>query len=240
MNTPRRRALPIVVALLCAAAVPARAEMGPCIPDSHDGLRCGSGSGAARVIDGTVSPDKRFAFAWRTETGDTTDEMSSNEDTELVVVRLSDGAVLAKTASQYWDTGEMHVNRLQEQASWSPDTRLVVRAFQDRFDTPNLDLFAFDGKDALAGTVDLRKIIEPAVVKRLRTAVGASAEKYSFAVHGGGKINLGNNGLMRVSIMMWVPKEGPAKYYDVTVQIARGAGKPSARVVAIKPGKEWE
>lgn len=41
----------------------AQAEAGPCKPDQFNGLTCGEGPGAARVIAGTISPSKKMAFA---------------------------------------------------------------------------------------------------------------------------------------------------------------------------------
>ena len=55
-----------LVAAVLFTSPPAHADMGPCKPDKHDGLICGSGDGAARVIDDTTSPSKQLALAWRT------------------------------------------------------------------------------------------------------------------------------------------------------------------------------
>ena len=87
--------LVLLAALLGAGAMPARAETGPCRPDTHDGLICGSGAGAARVIDGTLSPDKRLAFAWRASKSPLSEIPDDNEEVELLLVRLAGGAILA-------------------------------------------------------------------------------------------------------------------------------------------------
>jgi hypothetical protein len=52
-------------AALLGACASAQAETGPCKPDAFEGVTCGDGPGAARVIAGTVSPSKQMAFAWR-------------------------------------------------------------------------------------------------------------------------------------------------------------------------------
>src|SRR3954466_5172363 len=153
-------------ALLLTAA-PARAGMGPCVPDTHDGLICGSGDGAARVIDDTLSPSKRFALAWRSPNAPPTAE-PADDKTELVLVRVSDGAILTATPTDYWDTGEMHVNRLQEQASWSPDSRLVIRVFQQRFDSTHVDVYAIGKNGEFAGALDLLKIMDRAIRARMK------------------------------------------------------------------------
>jgi hypothetical protein len=48
------------VAACTASSV--RAEIGPCKPDRFGGLTCGSGPEAARVIEDTISPDKRHGL----------------------------------------------------------------------------------------------------------------------------------------------------------------------------------
>ena len=68
--------------------------MGPCQPDKFDGLICGSGIGAARVIADTLSPSKRLALAWRSPKGAPTEVPSG--DTEILVVRVADGAIRRK------------------------------------------------------------------------------------------------------------------------------------------------
>jgi hypothetical protein len=52
---------PAVGFLVFAAFSPAKAETGPCLPAQDGSLLCGQGVGAARVVDGTVSPSKHFA-----------------------------------------------------------------------------------------------------------------------------------------------------------------------------------
>jgi hypothetical protein len=70
----------IASVFICADA---HAGMGPCVPDEHQGLVCGSGDGAARVIEETLSPSKRFALAWRTPDG-TPDDQPDSDKIELV------------------------------------------------------------------------------------------------------------------------------------------------------------
>ena len=61
----------------------------------------------ARLADSTL-PSKGYAFVWRSSEG-----LSSGIDFPLgeVLIRLADGAVLAKLGGTYWDTGQMHANR---------------------------------------------------------------------------------------------------------------------------------
>jgi hypothetical protein len=43
--------------------------MGPCREANDGAILCGEGENSARVIDGTISPSKRLAFAWRQPDG---------------------------------------------------------------------------------------------------------------------------------------------------------------------------
>src|SRR5262245_53452795 len=133
-QAPRFAAAIAVALATCVFAASARADMGPCKPDAFEGLLCGSGKNSARVINDTISPDKRHALAWRAP-GSATTEQPDTDDLELLLVRLADGAVLATRPTEYWDTGNGHVNRLEEEAVWSPNSHYVLRAFQSRFAT---------------------------------------------------------------------------------------------------------
>src|SRR5262249_54956762 len=82
------------LALLAAGlASPLGAQTGPCQPDKDGGLTCGSGPGAARVVEGTMSPSKRFAFAWRALGSSSADDPDPDK-VENLLIRISDGAVL--------------------------------------------------------------------------------------------------------------------------------------------------
>jgi len=92
--------LGLLTALICAA-MPVRAETGPGRPDAHDSFNCGSGAGAARVIDGTLSPDKRPAFAWRASKSPPTEIPDDDSEVELLLARLADGTILACRPTGY-------------------------------------------------------------------------------------------------------------------------------------------
>jgi hypothetical protein len=60
------------------------AELGPCKRDARETPLCGSGKGAARVIRDTMSPDKKFALAWRDPDKDANDVIEDDADLELL------------------------------------------------------------------------------------------------------------------------------------------------------------
>ncbi len=222
----------LAVCALIASAPGALAEMGPCRPDKFGGLTCGSGNGAARVIADTLSPSKRLALAWRSTKGPPTEVPSG--DTEILVVRVADGAILATSTGIYWNTGEASANRLEELATWSPNSRLLIRSFNSRFSTDNIDLYAFGANDEATGPVDLLKLIDPAVRAHLKRRV-KDEQKYVLSIANDPAMSVRNGGLVRARVTMSVPKEEPERNYNVTVRVMLGAKPLAARIVAVVP-----
>lgn len=212
------RALLAIALLAFAANVPAYAGMGPCKPDGHEGYVCGEGADSARLIGRSSSPDGRFGFAWRDPGNDTTGEPASDE-LDLLLVRQSDGTILGRSKTGYWNTGEMHVNRLQEDVFWSPDSRLAVHAFQTRFETERFELFVLGHGDAPVVLVDLQKPAEAAV----RAKLGKKAGSRVFSVQNNGDdFRISNAGAVHFMVNMWRPKEGPEDYFAVSFNIVNG------------------
>jgi hypothetical protein len=227
-------AVAFTICVFVASAAGALADMGPCQPDKFGGLTCGSGVGAARVIADTLSPSKRLALAWRSTKGPPTEDPIG--DTEIIVVRIADGAILATSTGTYWDTGEARANRLEELATWSPNSRLLIRSFSSRFSTDNVDFYAFGANDEAIGPFDLLKVMEPAVRTSLKRRV-KDEQTYVFSISNDPAMSVGNGGLVRARIMMWVPKDGPERNFNVTARVMLG-GKPlTARIVAVTPAR---
>ena len=88
------RASVAAAAILIGACTGARAGTGPCKPDQFNGLTCGEGPGAARVIEGTMSPSKQIAFAWR-EPGKPPTEEPDIYQVESMLLWLYSGTALA-------------------------------------------------------------------------------------------------------------------------------------------------
>lgn len=224
-------------ALLLALAAPARAEMGPCARhESGEFMLCGKGNGSAFVIRNTVSPSQRLALAWRDPNGLPTEE-TDREDIELLIVRLSDGAILATSKTEFWDTGERHVNRLEERAAWSPDSKLMIRHFHSRFSTDTMDLYAFDKDDKTGAPLDLLDAISKAVRAQVKKR-GKEIDDYSFTLawteNNKEPLKIDNRGRIRASVMLWVPKNGPFYYFDVTAQLMRSKDKLSAKIISAR------
>jgi hypothetical protein len=183
------------------------------------------------VVEDTISPNKRLALAWRAPKGEPTEE--PGDDIELVLVRLADGAVLAKRETEFWSTGEGRANRLREETVWSPNSRIVIRAYHSRFSTDNLDLFVLGQKDELAGEVDLRKLVNPLLQAKVRGRA-KDVDEWAFSFDSE-KTSVGNDGTVRLRVMMWIPKDGPERNFQVTLRVTQAKAEPSAQLLSIQP-----
>jgi hypothetical protein len=224
--------LPACVTLLALASGPATAELGPCRPDSHHGLICGQGDGAGRVIDKTMSPSKRLALAWRSIDNPPTESAEGDDNLELLLIRLKDGAVLSRRMTDYWDTGETHVNRLWETATWSPDSRLMINTTHERYNTSTAGLYAFGDADRPTGPFDLLKIMEGAARAQLKKRVKDDSN-YEFSLDWT-HLKIDNRGFVRASGTLWVPKTDAEPDYDMTLQVTRDGGRLGAKVLSIR------
>ena len=224
----------LVICASVAFAPGALADMGPCQPDKFGGLTCGSGVGAARVIADTLSPSKRLALAWRSAKGPPTEVPSG--DTEILVVR----------ARRRGNPRDFHRTLLGHRrgarqpaggvATWSPNSRLLIRSFDSRFSTDNIDLYSFGANDEATGPVDLLKLIEPAVRAHLKRRV-KDEQRYVLSIASDPAMSVGNGGLVRARVTMSVPKEDPERDYNVTVRVMLGAKPLAARIVAVVPAR---
>jgi hypothetical protein len=221
--------------LLSGASTLVADELGSfaCRPDAHEGLTCGNGNGAARVIADTVSPSKRLALAWRSPSSPPTEDPDT-DDLELLLIRLSDGVVLSKSKGAYWNTGEAHSNRIYEKAAWSPDSHLVVETYDTRFSTDGLTVTAIGPDDRPTAPLDLLKVMEPPVRAQLRRAL-KDDDGYVFSMH---RIAIDNRGTIRALVQMWMPKDGPFKAFDVTAAIARKGDTLGARITSVRRSRE--
>jgi hypothetical protein len=216
----------IVLALYASQATPVRGEA--CIADQHGGLVCGTGKGALRVFAGTTSPSKEYAFAWRTAQGLPSGDDIPN-DVENVLVRVSDGAVLATLGGTYWETGAMRANRSELMAAWSPDSRSVIEVANSRWDSDSFAYYRIDG--ATASKLDLRALVEPVLTARLPPR---NRKGNSFRVRTDPPATLDARGRVRFTAMLYVPKGETSNDYKVQLNIRERGGKPSADVVSAR------
>jgi hypothetical protein len=219
--------------LVLAPASPVGAEIGPCVSDQAGVMTCGQGRGAARVVDGTTSPSKRLAFAWRAP-GRLPTEDPREDYVESLLIRLSDGAVLSSAKGEYWRTGDSVANHMGENVVWSPNSRLAIEEQDSKWSTDFLRLYAIQADDKVL-VIDLQKIIEPAVRKRLRQ-LGKNDGDYTFSVEAadGSLPTVDDSGLVRVPVLMQIPKQDGYLYLDVTLQVSQKNGALSAGDVSVR------
>jgi hypothetical protein len=230
-----RRPTLLIVALVVldlAWIFPIRAEIGPCTQGNYD-LICGDGIGAARAIAKTISPSKRLAFAWRlADKLPTTVPEVGDPNLENMIVRLWDGAVLAKSSGSYWDLGSK-IAKAYLMTAWSPDSRLLVKVEQ-RVESVSAEIFAFAENDTVIGPFDLVNVIEPIV--QAKTNGTKEVGKSSLVIDAHPSMTLDDSGLMRAAVKMRM--QDAAAYgqtYDVTVQVTRKADSLDASVTSITP-----
>jgi hypothetical protein len=219
--------------LVLAPASPVGAEIGPCVSDQAGVMTCGQGRGAARVVDGTTSPSKRLAFAWRAP-GRLPTEDPREDYVESLLIRLSDGAVLSSAKGEYWRSGDSVANHMGENVVWSPNSRLAIEEQDSKWSTDFLRLYAIQADDKVL-VLDLQKIIEPAVRKRLRQ-LGKNDGDYTFSVEAadGSLPTVDDSGLVRVPVLMQIPKQDGYLYLDVTLQVSQKNGALSAGDVSVR------
>lgn len=220
----------------------ARAEPGPCKPDPFDGLTCGVGPGAARVIAGTISPSRKIAFAWLEPGRPPTDEPDIYQ-VESVLLWLHDGTALAISPGDFWDTGTVRANRYDFHAIWSPNSRLVIELLDFRWSTEALRLHSLSEHGRPVLSLDLKPIVELAVRKELRKTVKNEAS-YAFEIQGDNsgelpRLTIDDSGKMKARIEMQVPKEEyPKLYVDIIIQVREREGALEARPLSIRKSNE--
>ena len=225
-------AIALAFAALVFAPLIARAEMGPCIPDDRGSLTCGTGVGAARVIPKTTSPSNRLAFAWRlTSSAPGYQLQEDNPDLESLIVRIKDGAILAKSRGTYWDMGDRYAKAQYLTAAWSPDSRLLIR-MAAKGDAPHsAELFAFAQDDGITGPFDLVKVLDPAVRAEMKGVNDAG--KYVFTISTQPSMTIDDQGLVHASVFMVARESGKERIYNLTAQVTPAVNSLDAKVLSI-------
>jgi len=85
----------LLVALYLPQTAGARADS--CVADQHGGTVCGEGKRAMRVFADTISPSKKYAFAWRSAEGLPSGRDLPSKGVENVLIRLADVRRACKT-----------------------------------------------------------------------------------------------------------------------------------------------
>jgi hypothetical protein len=224
-----------VIAALAISALltwTASAEMGPCRRDNQESSYCGDGDGAARIIPNTTSPSHRLALAWRLTNRPPTTQPSDNDpDLESLIVRIEDGAILAKSRGFYWHLGARYAPRQYFRAAWSPDSRLLIRT-AGRVGAPDsAELFAFAEDDRMIGPFDLTKLFDAAARAQMEGI--EHIDQYTFGVTDSPALFIDDKGTIHGSVYMKAPDSGKDLIYDLTAQVISVANSLDARVLSV-------
>jgi hypothetical protein len=148
---------------------------------------------------------------------------------ESLLIRLSDGAVLSSAKGEYWRTGDLQANNIDETAAWSPNSRLAIEVQDSKWHTDVLRFYAI-GADDKALVLDLQKIIEPAVRTRVRQ-LGKNDRVYTFSVE---DPTVDDSGFVRAPVLMQIPKQEGELNFEVTLQVSQKNGALSAGDVSVR------
>jgi hypothetical protein len=227
-----RLSVVVVLALAVSATSPlaSHAEISACLPDEHGNFICGIGDGAARVIAKTISPSKRLALAWRMPNKPLSYQPDDHDtDLENLVVRIKDGAVLAKTHGSYWENG-IRQAKANVFAAWSPSSNLLV-ASVEQVDSEVAEIFVLTENDAVIGPFDFLKVIQPAVRAEMKGV--SDANKYDLRFAHTPQMTIDNQGLMHASVFMSRTEADKPKIYDVTAQVIHTTSSLEAKVLSV-------
>jgi hypothetical protein len=214
------------------------ASMGPCAQDVEGFLTCGSGDAAARVIVKTISLSKRLAFAWRLTNRPPDSTPTANDpDLENVILRLADGTIIAKSHGAYWDLSTK-IAKAYLFAAWSPNSQFLLKIEQRDY-YAIAELFSFADDDAALGPIDLTKIIQSTMLKKLQNDPGLSRDldRYGLIYPTYPEPTVEDQGLIHVVVETIMPNDTRGPTYDVTLQVVRGTRSLDAEIVSILPHK---
>ena len=223
--------------LALAALMPARAE--PCVKEGLFEQICGKGPGGARIIMDSISPSKRLALAWRTAKRPPTQE-PGNEPVESVVIRLSDGAVLDSAPGKFWGIESKRAKDYEQLATWSANSRLMVKQLEFGSKTVELHLYSL-GADDKPISIEIKSIVEASARKQL-TKMGKKEKDFDFSIFGFSDghapyIKFDKNGRIAMSILMAHPKHKPYLILDAVFQVSENNGVLDLREVSIRKSR---
>jgi len=81
------------------------------------------------------------------------------------------------------------------------------------------------------GTINLHDIAEPALQARVKGQAGIT-DPWAFSVDVP-RTSVAADGGIRMHVMMWIPKDGPERHFQVSLRIANSPAGPKARITAI-------
>ena len=249
MKCPR---LLTLVGLTLLFACPGANAASPCAPVEHETIVCKDGQHNLRVIQGSVSPSKRYAIAWGIEGGDPAvddlveDPLQEDQPQERsystdnrdhvwnYLVRLADGKILARLDGRHFGDRE-HYNHYQHKVSWSPDERYLAQVTDWRFGSSFASAYRIGADGRIAGPLQIIPPVHAAASRQLKSATDRTyTENAPAAIE---VKSLVNDGTLKLGAGFAQPKEEGFSF-EVAMKLAVAGKRLTAGVRSIKQVKE--
>jgi hypothetical protein len=108
---------------------------------------------------------------------------------------------------------------------------MVIRQLDPRYGTEVFTLYRIGADGVLAGDIDLIKIVEPALLARLKQ-IGRDPKDYMLLINNNAS-TLGNDGMLRFEVIMFVIKKEPQVDYK-EMKVTSGKAPLRERIVSIR------
>jgi hypothetical protein len=195
-------------------------------------MYCGEGDGAARIVPNTTSPSHRLALAWRVNNKPPTRRPDEDDPAlESLIVRVDDGAILAKAKGTYWNTGDRYAPKQYLSAAWSQNSRLLIRTAGVGSGPDSAEVFAFAADDRVTGPFDLVKVLDPAVRAQMKGV--QRLEEYLLRFCYRPEPTIDDQGLIQASVFMARQDADDGPIYNLTAQATFDGDSLNAKVLSI-------
>jgi hypothetical protein len=236
MSVLSRVARPAFLLLALLAGDARAATATGCLPRGSVTI-CGEGKDAILVFKDKISPTGQYAIGWRSSAGLPEADHEPLGDVSNVLVRLSDGRVMAELSSDDWLSGDMHANRKELKAFWSKDGRWLVSVFDERFGTSAIDVVAFDEADNVIGSGEVKALADRAA--KADASHRAARHKVTgdlayFALATEKHVLSDKGGRFRFNASLWEPKNGPSFRYRIDMRFKVSHTTVRADAISVK------
>jgi len=208
---------------------------------------------APSLLEGTVSPSKRYGVAWdwpgkkttdwaRIGSGDSNYEKSrgdlGEENADNFLLRLSDGKTLGKISGMHdWNTGESSLNHSYFAMHWSPDERIAVAAWDRKWTWREVTLVRLGAEGVIEKQFRIAAQIERdarnAVRKRFSSAYRRDYASYTAAFS---NVRLTQSDTLTTDVTLSVPKQetGTEVITHLTYRVQKNAPPRLVRASIIR------
>lgn len=209
-----------------------------------------------RIIEGSLSPDKRFGFGWTFAASTTPVQRKVIEHgeggfvvaddgpgvVENALIRLSDGAVAARSRGKHFGD-KAEYNHTAFSALWSANGRYVLELNTGKWSTSVGDVYHVSEAGDVVGPFRLLELVRAAALKEMkRTAkkpASVDVKSYTFTLSHPVDATapaVEDSGLIRINVSSEVPKRESAESFEfaATIAIKRAAAGLFGEVISMK------